>query len=126
MIIRELRQTDIDELKRIHDKFYKDEFTFPDFFNKFLCSFVIISEDDRIISGGGVRPIAESILVTNKDIPVRIRREALYRMLDASSYVAKTSGYDQLHAFIQSYSWEQQLMKIGFKTCKGNALFLNI
>jgi hypothetical protein len=125
MIIRALQESDLNQLKEIHACFYKDEFDLPDFFNKFLCSFVVI-DDDTIISAGGVRTIAESIIITNKNVSVKTRREALYHILQASMFTCGSSGYDQLHAFIQDDNWQKHLVKIGFKSCKGNAIFLNI
>ena len=126
MNIRELKSTDVNVIREIHDKYFKTEFELPDFFDKFLCAFVVTDSNDIIISSGGVRLIPESILITNKDFSVRTRREALYRILDASVYVTKNHGYSQLHAFIQDDIWKQQLKKIGFNSCKGDAIYIDV
>lgn len=125
MNIRALEPDDLQQLEQIHARFYKDEFELPDFFGKFLCAFVI-EEDGTIITAGGVRPIAEAIIVTNKDIDIEARRNALYKILEASMFTCGRTGFDQLHAFIQDDNWKKHLLKIGFKSCKGDAIYLNV
>lgn len=124
-MIRALEPRDIEELQQIHAKFYSDEFQFPDFFQRFICAFVV-KDDDKIVSVGGVQPIAESIIITNKELSVKKRREALLQVLDASRYIANRAGYNQLHALIQDKTWKNHLMKYNFHPCKGEALFLNL
>ena len=125
MIIRALELNDLEQLKQIHAKFYANEFELPNFFNGFLGSFIII-DGDEIVTVSGVRPIAESIAVTNKDVSARKRREALFKVLEISSFICRNSGFDQLHAFINDSDWNRQLKRNGFNDCKGNALFLNV
>jgi len=126
-MIRALEPRDVVELKEIHDKFFKDEFTFPDFFRGFLCCFTVIDDsDDSIICVGAVRPIAEVFAITNKDKNPRTRRNALYQILDASAYMAGKYNFDQIHCFVQDALWESQLIRAGFNRTKGNSLFLNI
>jgi hypothetical protein len=124
-MIRALHPSDVDQIKRIHAKHYAHEFEFPDFFKGFLCAFAVL-DDNKVISVGGVRPIAESIIITNKDESTKTKREALLEVLDFSCYIAKRSGFDQLHAFIQDDIWKKQLIKHGFAPCKGQALFLEL
>lgn len=116
--------TDFTELKKIHEKFYKDEFEFPDF-ARFLFSFVV-TDNNGIISAGGIRLIPEAILITDKDRSVRIRKAALLSILTALAFITDKEGYDQIHAFIQDRSWEKHLKKMGFQDCKGHALYLNL
>ena len=122
-MIRALTIEDIEKLKEIHQKYYSD-FEFPDF-SKFLCSFAVTDESNRIITGGGVKPIAESILLTDKQFSARDRRIALLQILQASMFVIGKAGYDQLHAFIKDEKWSVQLKKYGFRNCKGEALYIN-
>lgn len=127
MIIRELHSSDLNQLRAIHARFFSDEFELPDFFNKFLCSFVVVNEEENvIITAGGVRTIAESVIITNKHISPETRREALYRMLEASAHITNSFGYEQLHAFIQNDKWKKHLEKVGFNKCKGEAVYLNV
>src|SRR6266478_5364186 len=119
---RALEQNDIEKLRWIHEKYYSDQFLFPDFLQGFLCAFVMVNSDNEIVSAGGLRPIVESIIITNKDMPVREKREALYQVLDVTAFVAGKNGYDQITCFVQENKWERHLKKIGFSVCKGTAL----
>ena len=125
MIVRELRSDDINRLKEIHEKFYKEEFELPDFTSGFYGVFAIV-DDDKIITIAGVRPIAESIAITNKDISVRKRREALYKALEVSSFICNRVGQNQLHIFVQKEEWKRQLIRKGFDYCRGEAIYLNV
>ena len=123
-MIREIRKNDLYQLKEIHQKFYENEFNFPDFFENFLCVFTVVDDNDNIISTGGVRTIIEAVAITDKDKSVRARRVALYELLAASQYVINRSGYNELHAFIQDPIWREHLIKAGFVPTKGNALVI--
>ena len=103
------------ELYDIWKKYYKDEIPlFPDFFDKYLCAFVV-EQEGHIVVGGGVRTIAESVILTNKSFTPRQRVVALREVLHASKYVANRSGYNNLNAFIADESWKKHLIRIGFK-----------
>lgn len=123
MLIRALDASDINEIRELHEKYFSQEFSFPDFLRGFYCSFVI--EDDKgIISAGGVRPICESVIVTNKDRSVKDRKYALAQVLQASIFVCDNYKFNELHAFIQDDKWEHHLSKVGFKPTKGKSLIL--
>jgi hypothetical protein len=124
-MIRAYKVSDFDQIREIHEKHYKHEFSLEEFNQRFI-EFFVIEEDLEVICAGGIRTIAESVIMTNKDASPRARRNALYQMLDAQTWTCSRLGYTQLHAFIQDSSWERHLEKIGFKSCKGNALFLEV
>ena len=126
MIIRALQPSDIDKLREIHTKFYETEFLFPNFLEKFIGSFVVVDDNENVISGGGVKSIAESIIITNRDYSPHERKSALLQILQASIFVANRNGFEQLHAFVQDDKWHVILKKYGFQDCKGNALFLEV
>ena len=120
MNIRAYQPSDINELTEIHSKYFDKEFALPDFLLNYLCAITI--EDDRgIITIGGVRNIAEILTVTNKDRSVRVRYEALIKMLQVLTYVAQVNNHTQLHAFIQDPIWEKHLINHGFNPTKGKA-----
>lgn len=125
MIIRSFEQEDYFTLKDLHEKHFREEFILPDFFNRYHCVFTV-EDSGGIITLGGVRPIAECVTVTNKDIHPKIRLEALFKILDASMYVANSYGYDQLHAFVQDKRWSNRLQKHCFRPTKGQSLVLDI
>lgn len=114
-------------VKRIHEKYYKEEFSAPKFTNKFLCAFVIENNEGDIVSIGGVRPILESVIVTDKDKSPKERMDALYSMLEASAFVGTRHGFDQLHAFIHDPKWSNRLQRsFKFRPTKGQSLYLDI
>lgn len=126
MNIRVINVDDINQLRNIHFRYYKDEFEFPNFFDNFLSSFVVTDRNGKIITGGGVRTIAESIIITNKDWIIDERRKALYEMLTASAFTASSREYKQLHAFVQDEKWLKHLKRVGFRETKGQSLILNL
>lgn len=125
MIIRNYQDNDLEQLKVIHERYYKDEFSISEFYQKFIGCFVVI-ENDKMICAGGVRPIAESVIVTDKSFSARQRRDALLQMLQAHTFVSNRNDFKQLHAFIQDPLWKAQLLDYGFKECKGNALVIEV
>lgn|SRR5678816_909840 len=111
------------ETHRLH---YAEEFPFPDI-KKFDSAFTISTdEDDSPVIVGGVKAIAEIIIITDKNFPVKDRREALYKTLEASAHLAHLSGFTQIHCAIQDPVYEKHLKKLGFKQVKGSFLYLNI
>jgi len=126
MITRRLNPSDINELKRIHEKFFEKEFSFNDLFGNALSSLVVTDDNDKIIVGGQVVLITEARIITNKDINIEERRRALFAILDHFKMSIASKGFDQLHAFVQDDKWEQHLKKYGFKETKGQALVVNV
>lgn len=124
MEIRSILNSDIEKLKEIHAKFFQDEFPFPDFTRDFHCVFSVTDDGGNIISSGGVRSIAESIIITDKNFPIKERREALIKMLQAHSFIAAHHGYDALHAFIQDNAWKRHLTAHGFRPTVGQSIIL--
>ena len=121
MIIREYRPSDLEELKAIHNKYFKQEFELPNFLQNYLCA-VTLEDEKGIVTIGGIRTLAEVVAVTNKDRSVRSRRAALIEMWQALNYIAAAHNYKELHAFIQDEAWLKQLLNAGFRKTKGLAL----
>src|SRR3990167_1065196 len=115
MIIRALQPSDIDKLREIHTKFYETEFLFPNFLEKFIGSFVVVDDNENVISGGGVKSIAESIIITNRDYSPHERKSALLQILQASIFVANRNGFEQLHAFVKMISGMEFLKSMDFR-----------
>jgi hypothetical protein len=108
--------------KDIHEKFYKEEFSFPGFGNINFPAFGLVNDSNKLITVGGVRPIAEMILLTDKETSTRARFYALQEALNFGKYLTRAKGLDQLHAFVQEDQWANQLRKYGFVDCIGKAL----
>lgn len=125
-MIRSYHPNDMDMIAQIHEKYYAEEFSLPDFISHFLCSFTVVNKGE-IISIGGVRTIVESIVITDRDKSVRARYHALHEILAASKFIAGKYGYDQIHAtIVNDDAWKQHLKKIGFEPIKGNMLVLGV
>jgi hypothetical protein len=122
MLVRMLKESDLPKIAEIHRNFYEKEFDFEELFLRNIGVFAVTDENDVIVCVGAVRPIAEVVLITDKEKTVRERRSALFKVLDASEFVAKNSGFDQLHIFVQDDNWIKHLMKNGFKATAGKAL----
>lgn len=125
MHIRTLEYSDFEQIKAIHEKFYREEFSMDDFCKGFMYA-VVVLEGEEIITAGGVRAIAESVIITNKDVSVKLRREALYKILEVNRYICQQKHFDQLHAFIHDDTWKEQLERVGFQPCKGKAIYLPV
>lgn len=125
MNIRSFIPEDSNRLKEIHEKYYKDEFKLEDFLT---CNTAMSILDDNkdIITTVGFRHFVEIIGITNKDKSPRLRREALLEALRALKFAIGQQNHTQLHAFVQDEIWLNQLKRVGFKSCKGSALFLEI
>lgn len=124
MLVRTLKESDLPKIQEIHKNFYAGEFDLEEMFSNSIGLFAITDENDKIICVGGVRPIAEVVLITDKNRTVKERRSALLKVLDASEFVAKNSGFDQIHIFVKDEDWVRHLMKteVGFKPTVGKAL----
>lgn len=126
MNIRGLMDRDLEQLKEIHDRFYKDEFPFPEFFNNYLMCFVVEDDKGKIITGGGVRTITEAILITDKSVEIKARQEALIKAMHVSIFTSDRNKFNQLHAFVSGDNWIRHLKKAGFVEAKGTSLVYNI
>jgi hypothetical protein len=124
MNIRALTPADVNEIKRIHKQY--PEFELPDFLTNYYGAFVVESEG-RVITCGGVHPIAESVILTDKTTDIDERRQALYQVLQASAFIARNKGFDQLHAsIINDEKWKRHLLKVGFRPTKGDVLVIGV
>jgi len=126
MIIRSIELKDLPEIEEIHRAHFKDEFELHDFLHKHLCAF-LVEDEHGIISVTGIRPIAEIVVITNKDRRPIDRMKAFCQLFDASLYMTQKHGFDQLHAFIQDPKWSKRVQKsFGFVPTKGQSLVLDI
>ena len=125
MIIRSIRLDDYEKVRIIHEKYYANEFSLPNFMTNFVGAFVL-EDNDGIIAVCSLRKIAEVIAITNKDRSVRERTSALLSGSEAITFIAGKEGFNQIHAFVQDEKWEKLLIKVGWKQTKGNSLVLEI
>lgn len=119
--VRELRLSDHDQVKEIYER---EKYPFGLFsMDKFLCGFCVTDENEKIISAGGLRELAEVVLITDRTYGAKVRREALSHMLQASIYVADKFKLEQIHAFVQDdEKWIKRLRESGFTDITGTGL----
>lgn len=132
MIIRQPVWLDKPQIDRIYNEFYSDN-EYPDFFtakehNKFQCSFVVTEEDspNKIILAGGVKTIAEAVLVTDKNLSARTRFEALLQAFGSTVFISQEMKYRQMHVFVNNdEKYVKALQKFGFRLVDAKLLILD-
>jgi len=127
MIIRPVRPVDDFEINRIYNKWFSDN-EYPNFSNpQYQCSFVVTNDDsDKIIVAGGVKTIAEAVVVTDKSLPVKTRLDALLQALGSSIFIAQGMKQKQIHAFVNHDDrYVSILRKFGFKEIDAKLLVLD-
>jgi hypothetical protein len=114
MNVRAFLEKDIEKVRKLHERFYPD-LNFPDFLNGFLCSFALTDNNDEIIMAGGVRPVGEVILVTDKEkSEIQIGR-ALVEAMRVSLFIGSKFNLDELVAFVKNNeSYASHLVRHGF------------
>ena len=123
MNVKALQADDLPEIERVHSKYYSDEFSLEEFFEKMIEGFVITDAQDKsLVCTGGIRPILEVVAITNKEHSVRKRMCALSMLLELSLHGTMNHKFNQLHAFIQDDKWFKHLTKYGFQPTVGNPL----
>lgn len=125
MIVRALEEKDIPQLVSIHEKFFSNEFSI-DNFNHLIERAFVVEYKERIICVGGIKTLAEAVLVTDMDYNYHTRTKALKQSLNIFGYIARQTGHDSIHAFVNDDHWRDHLLNNGFKNCKGNAVFLEV
>lgn len=123
--IRALKVSDYNEVRAIYEKYYRNEFTLPNFTTHFLGAFVI-EDEEGIISVCSLRTLVEAIILTNQDVSVRKRRAALMMGAEALMFIAGQYGYEEIHAFVQDPTWMRHLIKKGFRPTRGESLVTEI
>jgi len=113
------------ELDALHEKYYKDDFEPTAFDSNFISSFVIRDKNKRLVMGGGVRPIAETILVTDKSVNPHVLGDALLEALAFSKHTCRLYRIDFLHAFVKDEAYAKHLIKHGFSP-RCQALYMSV
>ena len=114
------------------DRIYKEFFSlneYPDFFDrtKFPCPFVVTNDDDAVVVAGGVKNIAEVIVVSNQNFSPRVRLDALLQSLGSAVLIAKEMKHRQLHVFVNhDPKYVGILQRFGFKLLDAELLVLDL
>lgn len=123
MITYPLSENDLLLLKIIHDKFYSNDFAFPDFKRNFLTSFKILNDNNELITAGGIKLNPEVILLTDKEKSVNERIHALISVAQMCGFIAKSAGHDLISVSISDdEKYVEILKKYGFRDSRGTHL----
>src|SRR6266404_1797978 len=116
VMVRAFESSDISKLVDIHKRNYEQEFPFPfSGARAFLDEkFVVEDEYHNIITFGALEIALEAVVMTDKCCPIKQRREALYKLLQALSFAAEGHGFDMFHCTIQDLKWLEHLKRAGF------------
>jgi hypothetical protein len=125
MIVRAFEDKDIDKVEDIHKKYFTSEFDI-DNFNHLIRSAFVVEKHGDIICVGGVKSLAECVLITDMGISHITRTKALRQALNIFGYIARQTGHDSIHAFVNDDQWRDHLIDEGFKVCKGTPLVLEV
>lgn len=111
--IRPLKTADLAALREIHERDYPDlEFPLE---RDLYSGFVIENGHGDIIMGGGVEPIAEALLVTDK---TKSRIQIGKALVEAQRFCMYTCGrfhIRELHAFVTDEEYAKHLIQHGFQ-----------
>lgn len=114
---------DLEEIRKLHEMYYS-EFDFPDFYR--LMNAFVITDDGEIVMAGGVEPVGEAVLVTNK-AKSRIKiGKALVIAQGACAYACKEANIRELNAFVNNHDYARHLIKHGFEPRFEHALMMRI
>ena len=122
--IRALTSEDLSEVQELHEKFFSN-LEFPDFYNM-LNAFIIEDENEEIILAGGVQPIGEAVLVTNKDKNRTKIGRALVEAQRCAMYTCGLFNIRELHAFVQDTKYANHLIQHGFEERKATVLRITL
>lgn len=125
MPLRNFETDDFSKIKAIHEKYYGNEFPFPNL-SDFLSFCVGVDESGEIIALGGVRNIPELIFITDKSQPTIKRIKCLKEMLTFCTYIAHSTGRKQVYALVEGAEWIRNLKEAGFRQFKAVPLVFDL
>ena len=128
MIIREPHISDKIEIDRIYKEFF-DSNEYPNFLDKevFPCAFVVTNEEDtKVLLAGGVKLVAEAVVVSDQSLSKRERFDALLQALGSITFIAQGMKHKQIHVFVNNdEKYVRILQRFGFKLLDAKLLVLD-
>jgi hypothetical protein len=105
---------DFDKIRKLHEKYYKGEFDFPDISQNLMNR--VVRDSRGIVGIGMIRPLYEVIMILNKDRGSMSRVRALSMLLN-------DIPVEQIHAFVQDERFAELLKnRFRFNSIKGIGL----
>lgn len=122
--LRPLLESDVELVKKYHDKYFPN-LEFPDF-TRMLNAFVIENEKKEFILAGGIKPIVEEYLVTNKEANIVTVGRALNEACKIGWFTCKKFNLDELLAFVYEDDYSNHLIQRGFVHRTGKPLRVKV
>lgn len=124
MIARGITIKDMEELYDLHRRFFP-EFDPPPFADIDVIDAFVIENENKIVMGGLVRKIAETIIVTDKEANPHTLGEALLLAQNHSLEICRQEEIELLHAFVKDENYKKHLLKHGFSP-RCSALYMSV
>src|SRR5262245_40048560 len=121
MIFRPMKQSDITKVRELHEKYYP-QFNFPDF--DYFYNAFIIEDDKGIIMAGGLEPVAEAVLITNKERSRITIGRGLVEAQRIALFVCNKFGIKELIAFVDDEDYKKHLIQHGFSESPNKMLYM--
>jgi hypothetical protein len=121
---RRIQLEDFKQLRQLHEAYYS-EFECPDF-NRLANGFVIEDESNEVVIAGGIEPMAEALLISNKTKSRIKLGKALVVAQGACAYACNRLGIRSLHAFVNNPEYARHLIKHGFEERTDQVLRMRI
>lgn len=119
-MVREFRESDLAEIRKIHSQYHEQGFTMPEISEAYANA--VVEQDGKVLGLGILRDITESIMILDLSLAARVKSRVLSELVKES---VMKSHHNNVHSFVESASFENVLKKhYGYKTCKGSALCL--
>lgn len=125
--IRDMLWSDRPQVMEIYYKYFNHT-EYPNFLdsNEFKCPFIVES-DNKIALAGGVKLIAEAVVVTDQNQSVKVRQEALLQAMGSIVHIATDIGHRQVYAFVANdEQYIKHLQKYGFRLMDAKLLVLDL
>lgn len=123
MVIKPYDSSDDLMIRDIHQKYYRDQFPVPMFNNG--INVITIMDNDSLVLTGGLIPMIEAVAISNPEISIRKRIEALRILHQMNMFSANELGMNQIHIQVHDEKWLEILKKKGYQICKGTMMVLN-
>ena len=110
MHLRRYRNSDLEAVSKLWEKYYKEEFSLPSLFPEIIEAVI---EDDwgEIVGFGVVKVFAEAVMILDKDRTTRERVETLDLLMDFAVDGVRAANLKQLHVFVSDGNFGNILKK---------------
>lgn len=121
MAIENITLPKLREIKSLHEKFYKEDFPFPN--TRRVISTKVVSEGSRILGAAFISNLLESTLILDKSLSTKNRVLTLNSLMDEQKNLFQDS---QITSFVSEEFARILIKHYDYQLCKGTAVVLNV